>query len=212
MKYELIIFDWDGTLMDSAQKIVDCMQLAAKQANQPVPSASQVRHVIGISLVPAIQQLFSVSEEVAHQISHLYKQNFVKQDQTPCTLFDGVIDLLTNLQSQPVKLAVATGKARQGLERVWQQSETKSFFHTSRCGDEAHSKPNPDMLEQILLELNVDVTSALMVGDTSHDLGMAEAIGMDCIGVSYGAHEVSTLKLHKPLAIIDNPKTLLDYC
>lgn len=212
MKYELIIFDWDGTLMDSAQKIVSCMQGAAKQANLPIPEDSEVKHIIGISLIPAIQQLFNVSEVLADKVAQLYKQNFVVLDQTPCQLFTGSRQVLQHLHSKPVKLAVATGKARIGLERVWQQSQTKEFFATSRCGDEAQSKPHPDMLQQILHELNISAKNALMVGDTTHDLGMADALGMDCIGVSYGAHDADKLLQHKPIAIIDTPSDLLNYC
>lgn len=211
-KYELIIFDWDGTLMDSASKIVACMQGAAKLAQMPIPTEEQVKHIIGISLVPAIQQLFALDDiKVAEHIAKLYKQVFVETDQVNSPLFAGAHALLTNLQNNSVLMAVATGKARRGLERAWQQTNTKGYFHTSRCADEAESKPSSDMLWQILDELALAPAQALMVGDTSYDMQMAADIGMDRIAMSHGAHQAHKLEPHQPLEILDDLAELQNY-
>ena len=123
-KYKLVIFDWDGTLMDSAAKIVSCMQLAAKQCDMPVPTYDEVGHIIGISLKPAIKQLFNIKDdELAERLVAAYKEAFVTRDTTPCPLFDGVEPLLSNLKEAGCTLAVATGKARRGLDRAWAFAE-----------------------------------------------------------------------------------------
>lgn len=211
MKHKVVIFDWDGTLMDSAHKIVISMQMAADSVALPVPSAHAVRQIIGISLKPAIIQLFGLKENgLADKMVASYKRAYADNHHVPSPLFDGVIPLLTQLQSGEQDLAVATGKARKGLNNAWQQSDTQHFFATSRCADEALSKPEPDMLIQILKELKVEASEAVMIGDTSYDMAMAETIGMDRIGVSYGVHDNQQLEKHAPLAIIDRPLDLLD--
>ncbi len=153
-KYKLVIFDWDGTLMDSAAKIVSCMQHAAQQCDMPIPTYEEVGHIIGISLKPAIKQLFNIDDdELAERLVAAYKEAFVTRDTTPCPLFDGVERLLSNLKETGCTLAVATGKARRGLDRAWAQTGTGRFFSASRTADEAESKPSPDMLLQLLDDL-----------------------------------------------------------
>ncbi|MFT5541934.1 MAG: phosphoglycolate phosphatase [Glaciecola sp.] len=203
MKFDYIIFDWDGTVMDSAAKIVSCMQKAAKQGDIQIPSAKQVEHIIGISLHPAIKQLFSVDDEKANELVKYYKNIFLEHDQTPCPLFDNAFQTLSHMQ-QRARLAVATGKARRGLERAWKGTGTKHFFEISRCADEAESKPSSDMLLQLIKEWNIEPEQALMVGDTVYDMQMAERIGMPRIGVSYGVHDRNALLNHSPIAIIDD--------
>lgn len=211
MQYQCVIFDWDGTLMDSAAKIVNTMQEAARRSELPVPTPNAVHDVIGISLAPAIQQLFSLDcdTRTTEVVSH-YRDVFLHADQTPCPLFPGVVELLSTL-SQQIPLAVATGKARRGLERAWDHTATRSFFVTSRCADEAMSKPSPDMLEQILAELQLSPRECLMVGDSRYDLQMAHALGMDRIGVSYGVHSPQVLQEYAPKAIIDAPLDVLQW-
>ncbi|MCW8108711.1 HAD-IA family hydrolase [Alteromonas ponticola] len=202
-QYELIIFDWDGTLMDSAAKIVSCMQIAAKECDMPVPGFEQVSHIIGISLKPAIMQLFKLEDVAqAERLTHAYKNAYLQQDATPCPLFAGVESMLSRLIEKGSRLGVATGKARRGLERAWRNTNTGHFFSVSRCADEAASKPSPDMLLQILDETGVTADKALMVGDTTYDMSMAQAIGMDRIGVSYGVHAPVNLQAHSPLKIV----------
>lgn len=209
--YKCIIFDWDGTLMDSADKIVNTMQEAARRSDLPVPSAPAVHQIIGISLTPAIARLFGLSCPVKTQevVEH-YKSVFVSYDQTPCPLFLGTEQLLENTIDK-YRLAVATGKARRGLERAWQHTQTKSYFVDSCCADEAESKPSPDMLLQILERQKLAPEECLMVGDTSFDMQMAQSINMPRIGVSYGVHSVAQLNQHNPIAIIDSPIELLNW-
>jgi phosphoglycolate phosphatase len=208
-RYKLVIFDWDGTLMDSADKIVSCMQIAAKQCDMPIPSYEQVGHIIGISLKPAIKQLFNIlDDELAERLVKAYKAAFVTVDTTPCPLFNGVNTMLANLKAAGCILAVATGKARRGLDRAWTQTGTGVYFSASRTADEAESKPSPDMLLQLLDELGVEVKDAVMVGDTTYDMQMAKAIGMDRIGVSYGVHAQVHLEALNPVALVHSVSEL----
>ena len=168
MKYKLIIFDWDGTLMDSAEKIVASIQTAAKILELPVPSAENARNIIGLSLAPALKQLFSLDGDLAvEKLVKAYKSAFVGHKQSSSPLFDGALTLLETLKSRGHLLAVATGKGRQGLQNAWQETQTGHYFHSSRCADDAQSKPSPDMLQQILQELSLSPQQALMIGDTT---------------------------------------------
>lgn len=212
MTYKLAIFDWDGTLMDSTGKIVSAMQKAAQQHAQPVPTEHAVRQIIGISLVPAIEKLFDLRQKArAEAIAEAYSFHYRELDTQPCSLFDGVVELLTTLRKQGTHLAVATGKGRPGLNRVLNQSALTNHFCVTRTADEAESKPSPDMLEQILNELDVAAGDALMIGDTEHDMVMAKRIGMARVGVDYGAHSTEQLKEHEPLDVISHSLQLLNY-
>ncbi|MDO6535457.1 HAD-IIIA family hydrolase [Alteromonas stellipolaris] len=203
MRYKLVIFDWDGTLMDSADKIINCMQIAAKHCDMLVPSADAVSYIIGISLKPAIKQLFDIDDDaLAERLVLAYKEAFVSHDATPCPLFNGVQELLSALKAEGATLAVATGKARRGLDRAWSQTETGHFFSASRCADDAQSKPSPDMLLQILDELKISAQDAVMIGDTTYDMQMAKSIGMRRIGVSYGVHAQVHLEALAPETIV----------
>jgi phosphoglycolate phosphatase len=184
------------------------MQLAAKQSGLPVPSDNAVRHIIGISLVPAIAQLFAICEAQAQEVAQHYKHIFIEKDQTPSPLFDGAISTLENLRSTHI-LGVATGKARRGLERAWSHTDTAHFFTNSRCADEAESKPSPDMLKQLLNDWQVDAKSVLMIGDTVYDMQMAEAIAMPRLAVSYGVHHTDMLEQHQPIAVVDKFSDIL---
>jgi phosphoglycolate phosphatase len=200
MDYKFIIFDWDGTLMDSAGKIVKCMQLAAQDEKLPIPNREQVEHIIGISLAPAIGILFETQDE--YLISNMvesYKHHFLNSDSVPCPLFPGAELLLKSLQKDGKTLAVATGKARRGLTRAWEQTDTRQFFTYSRCSDEAESKPSSDMLLQLLEESKYKISETVMIGDTTYDMQMAKAIGMDRIAVNYGVHHEEKLKENSPV-------------
>lgn len=212
MKYKAIIFDWDGTLMDSVGKIVECIQDSARHLGLPVPTNNEAKQVIGLSLAKAMQQLFVLPDiQSAEKVADQYKYFSVRHYQESSPLFDGVVELLTMLKGNGYKLAVATGKGRKGLNQGWEHSNTKEFFDLSRCADDAQSKPSPDMLQQILAELNMEPHEALMVGDSSYDMAMAESIGMDRVGVSFGVHDKQTLNKHAPIAIIDSINDLLKY-
>ena len=197
-----IIFDWDGTLMDSAAKIVACMQKAAALSGLAVPSVLAVEHIIGISLLPAVKRLFDVDNHKAEEICAHYKNVFIAQDQIACPLFDGAHELLNALSSNYV-LGVATGKARRGLDRAFASSVTKHYFDQSICADEAESKPSSDMLNQLLARWGIAANQSVMIGDTIYDMQMAEQIKMPRIAVSYGVHDKQALLVHKPFMVID---------
>ncbi|WP_289030068.1 HAD-IA family hydrolase [uncultured Paraglaciecola sp.] len=211
MKYKAIIFDWDGTLMDSVTKIVESMQISAKHFGLPVPSYNEAKNVIGISLLPALKKLFSIDDhEEAIKLMVTYKEHFKNHSQISSPMFEGALDMLEELKSRGHVLAVATGKARLGLEHNLLHSNTGHLFTTSRTADDANSKPSPDMLKQILAELNLQASEVVMVGDTTYDMEMAESIGMDRVAVSFGVHESKTLMRHKPIAIIDSLSELTE--
>jgi|SRR5690554_3379672 len=212
MKFPLVIFDWDGTLMDSVGRIVSSMQHTAAQLQLPEPSVSAVREIIGISLEPAIEQLFGqLAPQTMADFLDCYREQYVYNDTTPSPLFSGAQSMLDDLYQRGYTLAVATGKARHGLERVWQDSQVRHLFHTSRCADETASKPNPRMLHEILNETGYDVSQAIMVGDSVHDMRMAENAGMARIAVGFGAHAAERLAKHQPLAVIHELSALPDY-
>jgi len=211
MNYQLIIFDWDGTLMDSIDKIVICMQAAAEQEKQLIPTEQSIKNIIGLSLLKAMQQLFptlSLLEQEALVAAYKYQYTQSRHIVTP--LYDGVKDLLIRLKAQGYTLAVATGKGRDGLDRMLQQSATTTLFSATICADEALSKPNPSMINQLLKRLNFTADQALMVGDSCYDLEMAANAGVDSIGVSYGVHSSQTLIASKPVTIIDCLATQLE--
>jgi len=206
----LVVFDWDGTVMDSIGRIVSSMQAAAKQTNLVVPSAFAVKQIIGLSLDPAFDVLFpGIGNTQRQQLFDYYRDYYVMHDTTPTPLFAGVEQVLQQLKAQNIKLAVATGKARRGLARMFDETGLEKYFDTSRCADEAQSKPHPDMLQQILLELDIKAQHAVMVGDTSHDMKMAQAIAMPRVGVTHGVHDRDVLSQYAPKAIIDSIPELL---
>lgn len=198
--------------MDSVGRIVSSMQRTANELGLTPPTDIAVREIIGISLEPAIEQLFGhLSDTDMAAFIDVYRQQYVHDDITPSPLFSGAHMLLEELRERGYTLAVATGKARHGLERVWQESNTKHLFHASRCADETASKPNPLMLHQLLAETGHDVSQAVLVGDSIHDMKMAENAGMARIAVSFGAHQADRLAQHQPLAVIDELATLRQY-
>lgn len=200
---DILIFDWDGTLIDSADKIVACMQAAAKEVEMPIPTDAAVRNIIGLGLPEAVDVIFEgISPEKNEAIRLQYAKHFKAADQIPCDFFPGVIDALNRFKAQGYILAIATGKSRVGLNRMLANAGLSHFFDITRCADETKSKPDPLMLKEILAAY--PNKKACMVGDTEFDLGMAQALGMTSIGVSYGAHDVERLKRHDPALIIDH--------
>jgi len=201
--YKLVIFDWDGTLMDSVDRIVSSMQSAAKAVGLAIPSNDAAKQIIGLSIPEALKELFAgITDEQIETMRLQYKYEYLEGDTTPTPLFDDAINLLTQLKQERKLLAVATGKGREGLNRVLQVSETNGFFHTTRCAGEMPSKPDPEMLISILAELNIASHEALMIGDTSHDLKMAQNAGVDSIGVTFGVHNKEVLEQYAPKAIV----------
>ncbi|MEO3681710.1 HAD-IA family hydrolase [Shewanella vesiculosa] len=207
--FDLVIFDWDGTLMDTVGKIVSCMQNVAQELMLPIPSEQEVRDVIGLSL-PQIMPILFADHQNHQQIIDCYRRHHLASELlTP--LFDGVELLIRNLFDAGYHLAIATGKGRQGLDNVLTLTGLGDYFHATRCADDAQSKPHPEMLYSLLAHFDVTADRAIMIGDSIHDLAMANNAGMASIGVSYGAHNESRLNLLNPRAIVDQPCAIRDY-
>jgi phosphoglycolate phosphatase len=197
MKYRLIVFDWDGTIIDSHGTIVECMQESSRDMGLSIPERSRASHVIGLGLHDAMKIVAPNLE--AHRypefIAH-YRRHFLAREDS-MQLFPGMFDLLTQLRDSPL-LAIASGKSRKGLERALEASGVRACFSASRCADETNPKPHPAMLQELMDELEVAAAAALMIGDTSHDLDMARAAGVDAVAVSYGAHPKDALLSCRP--------------
>ena len=203
--YKLVIFDWDGTLMDSVDRIVSSMQSAAKTVGLVIPSNDEVKQIIGLSLNVGLDKLFSaITPAQVEAMLVQYKYQYLEGDNTPTPLFDNAMTLLSTLKKNSKLLAVATGKGREGLNRVLKISDTHHLFNTTRCAGEMPSKPHPEMLHSILAELEVAPHEAVMIGDTSHDLAMAQNAGIDSIGVTFGVHNKQILQQYAPKAIVDS--------
>ncbi len=206
-RYDLLIFDWDGTLMDSIARIVNCFGNACTDTGLPRPAEAAMRHVIGLGLTEAVDQLLPrVDEAMRERVVARYREHFLHIDQTASPLFDDVRTGLEMLANQGYLLAVATGKSRRGLDRVLEQTGLGGLFVATRCADEAYSKPHPKMLEDLLDHTGLEPDRALMVGDTIYDLQMARAVPMDSLAVSYGVHNREQLLAHGPLACFDSFK------
>lgn len=205
MKYELVIFDWDGTLTDSTLKISKCLREAALSCGLPSLSLERYRSIIGLGLAEAIIALYpELDEAMVDEYSQAYSHIYVHVDETPQGFFEGAKEAVQLLRDSDRFVAVATGKSRRGLDRVLSFHDMEGVFHTTRCADETKSKPHPLMLEEILAELNIAPKSAVMIGDTSFDLEMAALAGVDRIGVSYGAHDVCVLEKFSPVTILNS--------
>ncbi|WP_010364506.1 HAD-IA family hydrolase [Pseudoalteromonas citrea] len=204
MKYQLIIFDWDGTLMDSIPKIVNSLKMAARRADVPEPKERDATAVIGLSLEVAIATLFPEHKALWRQLVDAYQVSYRESDSFEPVMFEGTAELLMALRDQGLLLAVATGKSRKGLNRVLNESGLSDYFVTSRTADEASSKPAPDMLEQIINELGVAASSALMVGDSLLDMQMANGANIDAVAMSWGAADTVALSATNALTVCDN--------
>lgn len=209
-RYDLLIFDWDGTLMDSIGWIVECLRHAARETGLAVPEESAARSVIGLSLHEAMQTLYPGSTPaLASELAGHYRELYRSPPAAALGLFEGVEEMLTGLRSQGYLLAVATGKARTGLEHAFRSTGVGELFHASRCADETASKPHPLMLHQLLDELDIATARALLVGDSLHDLRMAQNAGMDVVAVACGANSRTELMELKPLACLETTTELL---
>jgi len=210
--YKLIIFDWDGTLMDSQARIIDCLRNAADDLQLNQLSDKTLKNIIGLGLNEAISSLYPHLQDA--QIIHFadrYRYHFLTANDTPSGLFDNVKQMLEGLNNKGFMLAIATGKARRGLEPVLNETGLKALFHGSRCADETRSKPHPQMLEELLDEFGLMANDAIMVGDTEYDMLMAKSIGMDALAVSYGVHDKDDILKHKPLICVDSVLEMSDW-
>lgn len=198
-RFDLIVFDWDGTLMDSTPAIVQCIQAAAKDLKLPVPDKSIASYVIGLSLSEAMQVAIPDADPACYsRLVDRYRYHYLSQDKD-LVLFDGVKEMLSDLSQQGYFLAVATGKSRVGLNRALNGYGLLSAFDMTRCADETFSKPHPAMLQEITRELGQDMARTVMIGDTTHDLQMAQNAGASGIAVEFGAHPAEELQALHPL-------------
>lgn len=200
--YELIVFDWDGTLMDSTPAIIAAIQGACRDLGLPVPPDAAAAWVIGLGLADAMQAV--VPElDAAHwpKFSERYRYHYFTRD-PQLRLFPGVEAMLHRLQLAGARLAVATGKSREGLNRSLAATGLASAFESSRCADETHSKPHPAMLLELMDELVVAPAATVMIGDTSHDLTMARNAHVHGVAVSYGAHDNQELLRCEPQVLV----------
>lgn len=216
MSFRLLVFDWDGTLMDSLDKIINCMQAAALDVGCECPLREEVRDIIGLGLMEAIVQLFPTLEPATQEcLANCYRQHFLRENTTPSPLFPEVREVLQHLTGQGYLLGVATGKSRRGLNQSLVTSGLQDYFQATRCADETFSKPHPEMLLQLMDELGVRPAETLMIGDTEYDMEMAGNAGAYALGVSYGVHPCDRLSKHLALGCLerlgDLPRWLADY-
>ena len=202
--YKLLIFDWDGTLADSIGRIVEAMHVASRRSGFEQRDDFAVKGIIGLGLPEAIRTLYpEIDDAELIAFREHYAEHYIASEAEPSPLFEGVVESLEAFRVEGYHLAVATGKARRGLDRVLKAHGWEDYFDITRAADETASKPHPLMLEQILAHCEVRPEQALMVGDSSFDLQMARNAGMESVAVSYGAQSIDALKLYEPRLAID---------
>ena len=200
--FDLIVFDWDGTLLDSTGAIVSAVQASCRDLGIPEPSDTHASHVIGLGLKDALRHSApDLPEELFPLMIERYKHHYLSRDHE-LALFEGAAELIAELHSGGFSLAVATGKSRRGLDRALLHSGLGKYFSATRCADECFSKPHPQMLEELIDELSVTPVRTLMIGDTTHDLQMAINAGVASLAVDYGAHSSEQLVSMNPLACL----------
>ncbi|OQR28680.1 HAD family hydrolase [Pseudomonas sp. Bc-h] len=203
--YELLIFDWDGTLSDSIGRIVEAMRTAADLAGRPVRDELAIKGIIGLGLPEAIRTLYpDITANDLIDFRQHYADSYMAMDVEPSRLFDGVRESLEAFRAEGYRMAVATGKARRGLDRVLKAHGWMEYFDATRAADETASKPDPLMLNEILQHCGVAPEKALMVGDASFDLLMARNAGMDSVAVGYGAQALDSLLQFEPALAINH--------
>ncbi len=200
-RFDLIVFDWDGTLFDSAALIVRCMQAACEDLGVAVPSAERAAYVIGLGLHDALQHAVPGLPEARYpELGRRYRHHYFAR-QHELVLFDGTLDMLHALKARNHWLGVATGKSRRGLDEALQAVQLQGLFDSTRTADETAGKPNPMMLLQLMREFGCEPDRTLMIGDTTHDLQLAANAGTASIAVGFGAHEAETFASFEPLLV-----------
>lgn len=204
-QFPLLIFDWDGTLADSAAQIVESMQGAITALSLPPRDDQAIRELIGLSLADGMQRLYpELQSQDLLRLLRGYRERFVGSGHNEAPLFDGALEAVTDLHAQGHRLAIATGKSRAGLRRSLERHfDLRALLSCTRTADETAPKPHPQMLQEILLEEDLDPASALMIGDTEYDAEMATAIGMPMVGVACGVHEPGRIRAAGAIAVID---------
>ena len=198
-RFELIVFDWDGTLMDSAAAIVSAIQAACHDLRIEPPSDERARHIIGLGLQDALREALPDLDPARYRdVAERYRYHYLARDHE-LVLFDGAFELIRSLGEAGFLLGIATGKTRNGLDRALAGCGLGQLFHASRCADECHSKPHPQMLLELMEELSLAPHNTLMIGDTTHDLQMARNANVQALAVAYGAHPRLSLEAEAPL-------------
>ena len=210
-QFDLIAFDWDGTLFDSTQIITRCIQEAVVDVGGVRPSQEAASYVIGMALMPALAHAApDVPQEKYAMLGERYRFHY-KLHAHDITLFEGVLPMLSELRERHHWLAVATGKSRRGLDDALHTAELKGLFDGSRTADETVGKPDPRMLQELMREFGVEPERTLMIGDTTHDLQMAVNAGCASVGVSYGAHDHGQFEPLNPRFVAHSVKELHDW-
>lgn len=210
-QFDLIAFDWDGTLFDSTAIITRCIQLAVRDVGGTVPTDEQAAYVIGMALMQALAHAApDVPEEKYPELGARYRHHYMAH-QNDISLFAGVLDMLADLKGRHHWLAVATGKSRRGLDEALHAAELRGVFDGSRTADETAGKPHPLMLQELMREFGVEPERTLMIGDTTHDLQMALNAGCASVGVSYGAHEPTAFHALQPRHVAHSVRELHDW-
>jgi phosphoglycolate phosphatase len=203
-RYDLIVFDWDGTLMDSTAIIAGSIQSACRDLELTVPDDETARHVIGLGLMQALRHAVPDAPEAMYEpLVARYRHHFLSQDQA-IPLFDGARETIVELHEAGYRLGVATGKNCAGLNRVLESTGLGRYFHATRTAEQTFSKPHPAMLFELMDELAVSAERTLMVGDTTHDVQLALNAGVDVLAVSFGAHPADQLLALKPLGLMND--------
>ena len=210
-QFDLIAFDWDGTLFDSTAIITRCIQLAVADVGGQVPTREQASYVIGMALIPALAHAApDVPREKHALLGERYRHHYFAH-QHDISLFEGVLPMLAELKARHHWLTVATGKSRVGLDEALHAVELRQVFDGSRTADETAGKPSPLMLHELMREFGVEPERTLMIGDTTHDLLMAVNAGCASVGVSYGAHDHSAFESLNPRFVAHSVMELHDW-
>ena len=195
--------------MDSTAQIVNCMQLAIKDLGAEPRADGDIRNIIGLGLEEAIHSLYpDANASFIRQAAETYRDFYLFKDKTPSPLFTGVVEMLDELREADYELAIATGKSRRGLDKGLRETGLHEYFPITRCADETRSKPDPQMLSEILTDLNACKSTALMIGDSEYDLQMANNAKMDSLAVTYGVHSLERLLKQQPVAYVDSASSI----
>jgi len=204
-QFALLVFDWDGTLMNSEARIVHAMQQAMSASGLEVLSKNTIRSIIGLGINEAVGHLYgNIGQSKTSRLAQAYREAFLDSREIELRLFPGVEETLDILEARGYLLAIATGKGRTGLNRELDETGLRTRFHATRCADESFSKPHPEMLKEVMRRCGVSPEVTLMIGDTTFDLEMANNAGVASVGVNYGMHSESSLRQLDPLTILNH--------
>jgi phosphoglycolate phosphatase len=201
-RYRFVVFDWDGTLADSTAIIASALRQACRDVGEPEPTETDARFVIGLGLADALRHVApQLAVERHRELAARYRHHYLAQALS-IPLFEGVRDMLAEMNGAGHLLGVATGKSRAGLDHALDQQDVRHFFVATRCADEGFPKPHPGMLLELMSLVGADPTDTLMIGDTTHDLELARNAGVAAVAVAYGAHDLEGLARERPLATL----------